>query len=155
MMGDAAPGARFRPAQDVPDLLATLGAIHRERGVTTTTRGLDDAPFAADREDMLELLGNLLDNAFKWAHGRVAVTYEHSGPGALLTVEDDGEGVPETELYRLRERGQRLDERVEGHGLGLSIAHDVARFYGAELEFGRSPELGGLKVLVRFPAGRP
>ncbi len=154
MMGNAAPGARFSPAEDVPDLLATLEAMHRERGVRVETWGLDAGPLNADREDMLELLGNLLDNAFKWARARVVVTLDTSGPGPVMTVEDDGEGVPEEDLPRLRDRGRRLDESVDGHGLGLAIVHDVAEFYAAELEFARSRDLGGLRVTVRFPAGR-
>jgi signal transduction histidine kinase len=94
--------------------------------------------------DLTELLGNLLDNARKWAKSRVSLSYASN----VLTIEDDGPGVPEDDLSRIGERGQRLDETKQGSGLGLSIVEDIADIYGLTIDYDRS-ELGGLRVTVR------
>jgi signal transduction histidine kinase len=151
VMGGAAPGTRFDPARDLADLLGTLQAIYRERDLDVSTRLAAGVSFAADREDMLELLGNLLDNAFKWARARIAVTVEPAGGGLLLVVADDGPGVPEPERPSLLARGRRLDEAKAGHGLGLAIAHDIVGFYQGQLTLDRDPDLGGLRVQVELP----
>ena len=153
VMGGAAPGALFDPARDVDDLLGTLRAIYRDRPLDVSTDLRAPRAFAADREDMLELLGNLLDNAFKWAHSRIQVTLD-TGPGEalLLVVADDGPGVPEAERSSLFERGRRLDEATVGHGLGLAIADDIVGFYQGSLTLDRDPALGGLRVQVALPA---
>ena len=107
-------------------------------------------PTFGDREDMLELLGNLLDNACKWATSSVNCTV--SGRGEIqLRVEDDGAGLSDQELERMTRRGTRLDESVEGHGLGLAIAKDIVNLYGGEMRFSRSSRLGGLEVRVHLP----
>jgi signal transduction histidine kinase len=100
---------------------------------------------AMDRQDLTELLGNLFDNARKWAKSAVQMRYEKG----LITVDDDGPGVPEEELSRIAERGIRLDENKQGFGLGLAIVRDIAEVYGATLTFARSA-LGGLSVQVRL-----
>jgi signal transduction histidine kinase len=105
----------------------------------------------ADREDMLELLGNLLDNACKYAWRNVV--FEASiDDGLLIVVEDDGPGCDDADLEALTQRGVRIDERVDGHGLGLAIAHDIVTSYGGTLELGRSEALGGFRAAVRLPA---
>lgn len=98
-----------------------------------------------EQGDLTELLGNLMDNGRKWAASRVRLRF---GDGAI-TIEDDGPGVPDAELARIRERGRRLDETKQGSGLGLSIVEDIADIYGLQLTYGRS-ELGGLKVEIRL-----
>jgi len=114
-----------------------------------------------DRQDMLELVGNLLDNAVKWANGVAMLSVRSTrdagegGPdanGILIDVEDDGPGCSPEELARLTGRGVRLDESVVGHGLGLSIVRDIVDTYGGELDLGRSTRLGGLRATVRLPA---
>jgi len=101
-------------------------------------------------DDLMELLGNLLENAAKWASARVRVSVrvEH---WVEIEVGDDGPGVAEDQLSRLGQRGLRLDERKDGSGLGLAIVRDVIDAYGGELCFGTAPE-GGLMVRVRLPA---
>jgi signal transduction histidine kinase len=147
LTGSGAPGATFNPKADLSDLVRALEAMHRERNVTIVADVPEHVAYRADREDMLELLGNLLDNACKWAKSKVQLVLQEND-GLYLTVEDDGVGVSETELSRLQGRGERLDEFVAGHGLGLAIVHDVVACYRGRLAFDRSPDLGGLRVEV-------
>ncbi len=139
---------RFDPRVELPVLVDVLARIHHKSPRCIT---LDIAPEITrfgDREDMLELVGNLLDNACKWAteyvhcHIHIAANHIH------LSVEDDGQGRSDEELQQMSQRGIRLDESVEGHGLGLSICKDIAKLYGGTLAFGHSVALGGLKVTV-------
>jgi len=144
-------GRKFDPARDVPDLIGTLQSLHRGRDLRFETRLPAEALPAFDREDLVELLGNLLDNACKWAAGRVRLTLR-GGSGLVIVVEDDGPGVSDGDLAILTRRGGRLDEAQEGSGLGLAIARDIATTYGGALEFDRSPELGGLRARAALPA---
>lgn len=98
-----------------------------------------------EQGDLTELLGNLLDNARKWARTSVKLSLE----GRVLRIEDDGPGVAEEELQRLGERGQRLDETKPGSGLGLSIVGDIADLYGFTVVYGRS-EMGGFRAEIRL-----
>lgn len=98
-----------------------------------------------EQEDLTELLGNLLDNARKWAKSHVRLRFDEG----LLTIEDNGPGVPDAELAHITERGKRLDETKQGSGLGLSIVTDIADIYGLKIAYGRSG-LGGLKVEIRL-----
>lgn len=149
MAGQGAPGQRFRPKQDVRDLVDAIGKLHAERGLRVTQRieAPDQLPF--EREDMVELLGNLLDNAAKWAKSEIAISLVQ-GPPLRLFVEDDGPGVELSRVEDLSQRGMRLDQSAPGHGLGLAIVQDIARLYGGTLTFDRSPGLGGLRVKVSF-----
>jgi len=152
VMGGAVPGARFDPERDVVDLLGTLQAIYRERHLEVRTSLSDARGYAADREDMLELLGNLLDNAFKWARTRITVTLSQTAHGGLrITVADDGPGVPEADRNSLLTRGKRLDEGAPGHGLGLAIVHDIVGFYQGDLALDQDPTLGGLRIRIDLP----
>ncbi|HKZ71739.1 MAG TPA: ATP-binding protein, partial [Nitrospirota bacterium] len=94
---------------------------------------------------------NLLDNACKWARGKVSLTVEKDN-GISFCIEDDGPGCPDNELTRLSQRGVRIDESAAGHGLGLAIVRDIVDQYSGEIAFGRSEDLGGFKVSVRLPA---
>lgn len=100
-------------------------------------------------DDLLELLGNLLENAAKWARNRVVVQV-HADAHIRIRIADDGPGVPVNELPRLGERGLRLDQRKEGSGIGLAIARDVVDAYAGRLDFANAAE-GGLEVQVRLP----
>ena len=118
-----------------------------------------DARFHGEPGDLQELLGNLLENAFKWADSRVLLTV-HAGeqetnrrPGLVLAVDDDGPGIPPEKVALVLQRGVRGDERVHGHGIGLAIVQDIVRSYRGELEVTRSPELGGARFLVKLPPG--
>jgi signal transduction histidine kinase len=102
-------------------------------------------------DDLMELLGNLLENAAKWARTEVEIVVA-SAEQIEIRIEDDGSGVPVEQLPRLGERGLRLDERRQGSGLGLAIARDVVDAYGGALVFAAAPK-GGLSVSIRLPIG--
>ena len=107
--------------------------------------------FAGEREDLEEIAGNLLENAVKWARRTVRVRLSAEVGAVLLTIEDDGPGIPEEQAREALKRGTRLDETKPGTGLGLAIVHDLVREYGGELALERS-ELGGLKAVIRLPS---
>ena len=150
LAGTGVSGQRFDPCLELPDLIAVLLQVHRDKSLDIKLQIADDTASFADREDMLELLGNLLDNACKWAESRVICSLEE-GEQIRIRVENDGSELSAGELERLVERGTRLDETVEGHGLGLAIAKDIVKLYGGGIEFDRSPSLGGLRVKVVLP----
>ncbi len=151
--GEALPGHRFDTAE-LPLLLQGVRLAHdRALAIDSSVDCGGELPF--EREDMLELLGNLLDNAAKWARSRVRLQLARSGDALLLLVEDDGPGIDEGGRERALARGVRLDERggeggPDGHGLGLAIVTDIADLYGGEVALGRSP-LGGLRAEVWLP----
>jgi signal transduction histidine kinase len=149
LSGDALPGARFDCDSELPGLLATLNMIHGEHLDLSNhvTQGL---VLPWDREDMLELLGNLLDNACKWADAEVRLNVVETAEGFELSVEDDGPGIPEDRRDQVFSRGARLDEQTDGHGLGLGIVRDIVEAWGGILRL-QDSEWGGLKVLIELP----
>ena len=144
-------GQRFLPQRDVPELVEALGQIHRDRQIDIQLAPLPEGGLPFDHEDMLELLGNLLDNACKWARGRVRLHLEVQVNTLCITVADDGPGVSEADRAGLLHRGTRLDEQESGHGLGLAIVNDLVSDQGGSLDLQRSVELGGLEVQVMLP----
>lgn len=115
--------------------------------------GVRAAVVAIERQDLDEILGNLIENAAKYGGGSVFVTVD-AEPGSALCViwiEDDGLGIPANERERIFDRGARLDTGKPGTGLGLAIVRDVARIYGGEVELGESEDLGGLHVRLALP----
>nr|WP_274605243.1 ATP-binding protein [Phaeovibrio sulfidiphilus] len=132
-----------------------MNALYREGPQITLDCG-NDAVFIGDEDDLMEMLGNLLDNACKWAAGQVRLSARATRPdGLVLTVEDDGPGLAGDEAESARQRGARLDDTVAGHGLGLDIVQDLASLYGGTLTLDRSFLLGGLRAELRFPAMVP
>ena len=105
---------------------------------------------AVDAHDLTEMLGNLLDNACKWADAKVSVTAGMSGDAAEITIADDGPGVPEVALPSLAERGVRFDERTPGSGIGLAIVQDIASACQGSLHFANN-EAGGFRVTLTLP----
>ncbi len=134
-------GRRTVLAPLLEDLAATLRKVHAGRSLDITIHCPPDADMACEADDLAEMAGNLMDNACKWAAGRVLVT---AGPG-LVRVEDDGPGLSAEQAEAAAGRGIRLDESVPGTGLGLAIVADLATLGGLSLSFGRS-DLGGLAV---------
>lgn len=145
-------GARTPLGATVGGLARTLEKINRARGIRITTEVEADLNFKGERQDLEEMIGNLMDNACKWSGGLVHVTAGRTAPRELaVTIEDDGPGLTEDECASALQRGVRLDEQAPGSGLGLAIVSDLAKAYGGELSLSRS-ELGGLAARISLPA---
>jgi signal transduction histidine kinase len=151
LAGGNAPGGMFNVEADLPDIVATLEKIYREKNLAVTWSAQPGAIVHMDREDALELVGLLMDNACKWAVKRAHISVQESPECTLMAVEDDGPGLPEEDIEKIARRGVRLDESATGHGLGLSIASDIVESYSGALVFGRSKRLNGFEALVKIP----
>lgn len=149
LVGDTHPARRIDLKTEIAQLVHTLRQIYQAKAVNIMWEISADARFSGDREDLLEILGNLLDNACKWCQNSVSLTIS-GGSTTIFVIEDDGPGCAEHELNLLTRRGFRADESMPGSGLGLAIAYDIVDSYGAQLHFGRSAALGGLRAEVRF-----
>ncbi len=136
-----------------------LEKIYAGKGVICEFEVDPGVQFYGETGDLQELLGNLLENAFKWAKSRVLLTAAPGAtepnrrPGLALAIDDDGPGIPEDRIAHVLQRGVRGDERVQGHGIGLAIVQDIVRSYRGELHVGRSQELGGARFEVTLPPG--
>lgn len=150
LAGGPVPGRQFEFDKEIPPLIDMLKSIYRDRGLDFRLDYPAGGTYAIDREDLLELLGNLLDNACKWARSKVALSLR-PGRHLALVIEDDGPGVPPERLDELTRRGVRIDESIAGHGLGLAIVSDTVHHYGGQLHLGRSESLGGFKVEIVLP----
>lgn len=139
---------RFDPHKELPVLVDVLSRIHHKNPRCIMLNIAPEITRFGDREDMLELIGNLLDNACKWATEHVYCQISRYAGQVRIIVEDDGPGRTDEELQQMAERGVRLDESVEGHGLGLSICKDIVKLYGGTIAFERSDHLGGVKVVI-------
>ena len=143
----------FEARTQLQTLARALRQLHAERTLDIVL-DVPERRFPLDREDMLELFGNLLDNACKWATTRIVLHIDDvaESPDALVcTIEDDGPGVPPDFLGRLGTAGLRSDERRPGHGIGLLIVGDIVAQYGGSIDYAPSAALGGLRVCLRLP----
>ncbi|KZD24673.1 sensor histidine kinase [Tardiphaga robiniae] len=138
-------------------LCRTMQKIHRDRGITIDLEADAAAKFRGEKQDIEEMVGNLVDNACKWAdsHVTIGVQVERTGgadPASKLRiiVDDDGRGLSDTERAQVARRGQRLDETKPGSGLGLSIVVDLAALYGGSLTLSKAP-IGGLRAELVLP----
>lgn len=150
LAGEALPGAYFVCATELPDLVSTLTQIHG-RHLTINWSAADNLRLPWDRQDILELLGNLLDNACKWAQQKVALDITPDKNHFILTIDDDGPGIAPELRAQVLNRGTRIDEQIQGHGLGLGIVRDIVEHCKGELSLHESP-FGGLQVVIRLPA---
>lgn len=140
--------ARVKPVAE--DLVFALQRIYKSRNLDFDLTGLGDCSVRCEAQDLEEMLGNLMDNASKWANRRVIVYCELMAGRSLIYVEDDGPGIPEDKIQKVMQRGQRLDESREGHGLGLSIIQELLEMYRGELTLGVS-SYGGLSARLDLP----
>lgn len=147
--GNQQTNRTFNPYQELTALTQLLQNIYAEKDLQIKVIAAD-LLVHYDREDLLELLGNLLDNACKWAKQNITVTITFSDD-LVITVEDDGPGIADLDAQALTERGLRLDESVQGHGLGLAIVRDIVEFYNGSLHLDHSTQLGGFLAVVRLP----
>ena len=144
-------GERTSVAEVLDELVRTLERIFQDKGVAIDWDADEDLYFLGERQDLLEIAGNAMENAGKWCRSKVRVRADAVGPARLrLTVEDDGPGLPPEQREEVLRRGARLDENAPGSGLGLSIVDELARAYRGVLRLGDSP-LGGLKLTVDLP----
>jgi len=144
-------------AQSVADVWPSLEAVERAVGrlypdVTIDLAGSRDARVRIERQDLDEMLGNLIENAAKYGGSRVFVTVEREDAKVVLVVEDDGPGIPAELRQAIFERGARLDTGKPGTGLGLAIVRDVAEIYGGSVALEESEDLGGLCARLTLPA---
>ncbi len=152
-----APPVAIEP--NAEEIVRGLEKIYAAKGTICEFDIDDEARFHGELGDLQELLGNLLENGFKWARSRVLLTVKTGAdapnrrPGLVLAVDDDGPGIPADRIAAVLQRGVRGDERVQGHGIGLAIVQDMVRSYRGELVVGTSQELGGARFEVRLPAG--
>ena len=150
-----AGSARMRtpigPAID--DLCLVLDRLHAARAVRRTVAIPDDLAAAIDGQDFDEIAGNLLDNAWRHAASAIAIAADRVAGMTVLTIDDDGPGVPAAAIDDALRPGRRLDEQGDGHGFGLSIARELAELHGGSIALMRSPTLGGLRVSVTLPSG--
>ncbi len=146
----ATPGVRCPVADSVEGLARTLQRLYAGRGVAIDV-DVGDHVVQGQREDLDEMLGNLLDNACKWAHTRVTVTSSNGEGGIVITVDDDGPGLEPSMRGKVLQRGVRADEAAPGSGFGLAIVRDLAELHGGDITLDRSPS-GGLRARLRLPA---
>lgn len=152
IVGVSSPGRQTIVAQDVPPLIDVLHKLYPGR--TITSEYPPQLVLPQDRDDMLELLGNLLDNACKFAREQIGLTIVEELDGWTITIVDDGPGVNEDKLATLTQRGTRYDESVMGTGLGLAICNDICESYDGELSF-VNRRSGGLQARVFLPRDMP
>jgi signal transduction histidine kinase len=140
-------------------LARTMEKIHRDRGIAIEVRAEGEARFPGERPDLEEMIGNLVDNACKWAASRVTIEVVCERPDAAsgrhvlrVVVDDDGRGLSPSEREQVSHRGSRLDETKPGSGLGLSIVVELATLYGGQLKLSTAP-IGGLRAELELPAG--
>jgi signal transduction histidine kinase len=147
-------GSRTDVAPVLNDLSRVLKRMHADKDLEIEVKVSPALAFRGEREDLEEMAGNLIDNAFKWAHRRIAVDAAPvDGTRLLLRVADDGPGLEPEERARAMQRGERFDESVPGTGLGLAIVRDIAKLYGGNVTLDES-SLGGLEVNLELPRGR-
>ncbi|MEZ5319021.1 MAG: HAMP domain-containing sensor histidine kinase [Vicinamibacterales bacterium] len=147
----AAPGGRCDVAASVAGLSRALARLHTDRGVRVESRVPEGFTVRGRREDVDEMLGNLLDNACSWARSRVTVDAASDGATATITIDDDGPGLEPSMRERVLQRGVRGDDPAAGSGLGLAIVRDLASLYGGDVALDAAPG-GGLRARLRLPA---
>lgn len=150
LAGEGGSNSNFNIELELHDLASALKSIYREKNVSIFLDVPVNESLPIDREDVLELLGNLMDNACKWSRSTVKVSVFVTQDFQVI-IEDDGPGVSEEFQSTLTTRGTRFDEAVTGHGLGLSIAEYIVEQYKGSIEFGRSDDLKGFRVAVNLP----
>jgi signal transduction histidine kinase len=150
-------GAATQVAPCLDSLLRAFRKIYAERGVVFTGEAQPEIRFLGERQDLEEMIGNLLDNAGKWARREVVIKIDAETPASAesrpflrIIIDDDGPGLAPDQILEATQRGRRLDETKPGSGLGLSIVADLAAAYGGALELEKNPA-GGLRANLRVP----
>lgn len=146
----ATPGTRTSVRASVDGLARAMHRIHADRSIEVRSECPAAHEVRVQREDLDEMLGNLLDNACKWARSRIVVNSVQDGAQVAVTVDDDGPGIAEDMRMAVLRRGVRADEATPGTGLGLAIVRDLAEVYGGSIALEQSPH-GGCRAVLRLP----
>ena len=144
-------GARCSLLESAQGLVRTMQRLHADRGLSIHIDVTPDHSIRGQREDLDEMLGNLLDNACKWARTRVAVESAIRDSHIVISVDDDGPGIEPSMRDAVLRRGVRADEAAPGSGLGLAIVRDLAELYGGSIALEQSP-MGGLRARLQLPS---
>jgi signal transduction histidine kinase len=146
----ASPTARASIAASAEGLCRVFQRLYAERGILIQINAPASQAFRGQREDLDEMLGNLLDNACKWARTMIKLTCSKEGEQIVVIVDDDGPGIDASVQEAIMQRGVRADEAVPGSGLGLAIVRDVAEIYGGSISLEKSP-MGGARARLALP----
>jgi two-component system sensor histidine kinase PhoQ len=135
------------------ELKASLQKIHRDKPVHCDLQVPEGSSYPAEQGDLYEILGNLLDNAWKWCRNRIVVTVQDNAH-LTITVSDDGPGIPDDQTEAVLDRGMRADQRgdVPGQGIGLAVVREIVGLYGGTVRIGRAA-LGGAEITIQLPQG--
>jgi two-component system sensor histidine kinase PhoQ len=156
--GAAEPGMSVPVLPVVRRLMATLGKVYRDKGIECQLSVGESVRFFGDEGDLMEFLGNLMENGFKYGKRRVRVKAyseqpEKGGqPSLAIDIEDDGPGIPDQMRDEVLNRGARIDQQIPGQGIGLSVASEIVGIYRGKLKIGES-DMGGAAIHLRFPSG--
>lgn len=136
-------------------VLNSLHKVYAEKQVRSKTDIDKSVLFHGDESDLMEVIGNLADNAFKWCRGRVVISASNACDDnqvamVSIRVDDDGPGIPLEMIHQVVQRGVRADQGISGHGIGLSVVQDIVQIYGGKLDISASPE-GGASILISLP----
>jgi signal transduction histidine kinase len=143
--------ARTLLAPRVADHMGAFEKLYADKRLAYEIRIAPDIALACEAQDLDELVGNLLDNASKWARQCVLITAVRDGPMVEMTIEDDGPGLSDQQAIGVMRPGHRIDESAPGYGFGLPITRELAELYGGTIKLSRS-RLGGLRAAVSLPA---
>ena len=146
----ASPASHVSIATSAEGLVRTLQRLHAERDLRIEIDAHKSHSFQGQREDLDEMLGNLLDNACKWAGAQVRLTCSKEGEQIVIVVDDDGPGIEPSMREAVMQRGIRADEAAHGSGLGLAIVRDLAEIHGGSISLEESP-MGGARARLTLP----
>ena len=146
----SSPGMGLIPLRPMADrIVNTVTKAYRDKHPDITVTIGDTVSLRIDEGDLMELLGNLVDNAFKWCRHSIDLSADYEANQVVIQIKDDGPGIQPHEIARILERGVRADQSTPGHGIGLAIVRDIMQVYGGELSIENNPG-GGLSVTLRL-----
>ena len=131
-------------------MLSALDKLYKEKSIKTQYHVGQDLHFLGDENDLMEIFGNLLDNAFKHAKSKIVVSVSQEQHSLVIAIEDDGNGIDQEQGQGIFHRGKRLDETNQGQGIGLAIVQNIVDSYQGQIELSRST-MGGAKFTMTFP----
>jgi len=147
-------GMMVKPVVVLPvaeKIVAALKKVHHDKSVQIQLEIDAGICFRGDQGDLMELLGNLIENAFKWCHNRIRLSAGIKGNRLFLTIDDDGPGIPAGQVEQILDRGVRADQSVPGQGIGLAVVRDIVHAYAGSIQIGNGG-LGGASLILELPA---